>query len=83
MAKQTLIVSGRCQITLPKNLRDRLSIKPGSALIAEEKDGQLVLRRAAVTPVHIYSDEEIEGWLDEDRVSAADRKRILKKASRG
>ena len=82
MAKQTLIVSERGQITLPKNLRTRLSIKPGSALIAEEKDGQLLLRRAAVTPVHVYSDEEIEGWLAKDQVSAAERKRIMRKASR-
>ena len=77
-----LIVSERGQITLPKHLRDRLSIQPGTALIAEEKEGQLVLRRAVVTPVHIYSDEEIQSWIDEDRITSAQRKRILKKARR-
>ena len=82
MAKQTLIVSERGQITLPKGMRERLSIEPGTALIAEEKEGQLVLRRATVTPVHIYSDEEIQSWMVEDRITAADRKRILKKARR-
>ena len=82
MAKQTLIVSERGQITLPKGMRDRLSIQPGTALIAEEKEGQLVLRRAIVTPVHIYSDEEIQSWLSEDRITTAERKRILKKARR-
>jgi AbrB family looped-hinge helix DNA binding protein len=81
MAKQTLIVSERGQITLPKSLRDRLSIKPGTALIADEVDGQLVLRRAMVTPIRIYSDEEIRSWVSDDRVSSADRKRILKKAT--
>ena len=82
MPKQTLIVSERGQITLPKSLRDRLSIQPGTALIAEEKEGHLVLRRAVVTPVHIYSDEEIQSWLADDRITAAGRKRILKKARR-
>ncbi len=82
MSKQTLIVSERGQITLPKSLRERLAIKPGTALIAEEKEGQLLLRPALVTAVHIYSDEEIKGWLKEDRVTADERKRILKKAKR-
>ena len=82
MPRQTLIVSDRGQITLPKTLRDRLAIKPGTALIAEEKDGQLLLRPAMVTAVRIYSDEEIQGWLKEDRTTADERKRILKKATR-
>jgi antitoxin PrlF len=82
MAKQTLIVSERGQITLPKNLRDRLAIKPGTALIAEEKDGQLLLRPALVTAVRVYSDEEIQSWLKDDRITSGERKRILKKATR-
>ena len=81
MTKQTLIVSERGQITLPKNLRDRLAIKPGTALIAEEKDGQLLLRPALVTPVRIYSDEEIQSWLKDDWITADKRRRILKKAA--
>ena len=82
MSRDTLIVSERGQITLPKSLRDRLAIKPGTALIAEEVEGKLVLRPAAVTPVRIYTDEEIRGWLDDDRVTPAQRKKILKKARR-
>ena len=82
MSRQTLIVSDRGQITLPKNLRERLAIKPGSVLIAEEQNGQLVLRPALVTAVRIYSDAEIESWVKEDQVSPAEKKRILKKASR-
>jgi len=80
MSRETLVVSDRGQVTLPKRLRDRLAITPGSALIAEERDGALVLRPAAVTPLRVYSDEEIRGWLGEDRVSPAERRRLLKKA---
>jgi len=80
MRPDTLIVSDRGQVTLPKRLRDRLAITPGSALIAEERDGALVLRPAAVTPLRVYSDEEIKDWLREDRVPPAERRRLLKKA---
>ena len=56
-----LIVSGRGQVTLPAKLRKRLGIEPGGILIAEEKDGALVLR-----PVEIYSDEDVARWVKED-----------------
>jgi AbrB family looped-hinge helix DNA binding protein len=80
MSRDTLVVSDRGQVTLPKRLRERLAIKAGSALIAEERDGALVLRPAAVTPLRVYSDEEIRGWLREDSVTPAERRRVLKKA---
>jgi AbrB family looped-hinge helix DNA binding protein len=80
MATQTLIVSSRGQITLPKGLRDRLAIRPGAAVIAEEKEGLLTIRPAAVTAVRIYSDAEVKAWIDEDRVSSDERRRIVKKA---
>ncbi len=50
-------------MTLPKRLRERRAITAGSALIAEERDGALVLRPASVTPLHVYTDAEIQGWL--------------------
>ena len=80
MSRDTLVVSDRGQVTLPKRLRERLAITAGSALIAEERDGALVLRPAAVTALRVYSDAEIQGWLREDRVTPAERRRLLKKA---
>lgn len=83
MAKrQTLIVSERGQITLPQEIRKKLGIKAGTALVAQEERGRVVLIPAAVTPVEIYSDEEIRGWLVDDQISDKERKRILKKAGR-
>ena len=67
---------------MPKNLRDRLAIKPGAALIAEEVDGKLLLRPAVVTPVRIYTEEEIQRWLDDDHLAPTQRKKILKKVRR-
>ena len=83
MAKrQTLIVSERGQITLPQQIRKKLGIKAGTALVAEEEGGKVVLMPAAVTPVEVYSDEEIQGWLVEDQISDKERKRIIKKTRR-
>lgn len=59
-----------------------MGIKPGTALVAQEEDGKVILIPAAVTPVEIYSDEEIRGWLVEDQIDDKERKRILKKARR-
>ncbi len=82
MSVDTLVVSERGQITLPKRLRDRLAITTGSALIVEERDGGLVLRPAAVTRLRMYSDDEIAGWLREDRVTPSEHRRVLQRAKR-
>jgi AbrB family looped-hinge helix DNA binding protein len=80
-----LIVSPRGQITLPKRVRARLRISPGSVLLLREENGRIVLDPAAVTPVALYADEEIGRLLAADRVSpsesAALRRRWGLKAS--
>jgi antitoxin PrlF len=80
MNPDTVIVSKRGQVALPKWLRQRLGIKAGSALIAEERDGAIMLRPATVTRLRVYTDDEVQGWLREDRVTPAERRRVLKKA---
>ena len=62
-----LVVSPRGQITLPKAVRARLRLVPGSLLLLWEAAGKIVLTPAAVTPVELYADEEIE------RLGGADR----------
>ncbi|MBI1728576.1 MAG: AbrB/MazE/SpoVT family DNA-binding domain-containing protein [Candidatus Rokubacteria bacterium] len=69
----TLIVSPRGQITLPKPVRARLRLAPGSVLLLREKAGKIVLDPAAVTPVSHYADEEIERLVGADRVSPRER----------
>jgi AbrB family looped-hinge helix DNA binding protein len=69
----TLVVSPRGQITLPKRLRARLRLGAGSVLLAREEAGKIVLDPAAVTPVSLYSDEEIEGLVAADRVAPRER----------
>jgi len=69
----TLVVSPRGQITLPKPLRARLRLAPGSVLLLREEAGKIILDPAAVTPVSLYSDEEIERLVGADRVSPRER----------
>ena len=75
--RETLIVSGRGQITLPAVMRKHLGITPGSAVIVEERDGELTLKPAAVLSIDIYSDAQIADWDREDVLSADERRRIL------
>ena len=69
----TLIVSPKGQITLPKPVRARLRIAPGSVLLLREEAGRIVLDPAAVTPVALYTDEEVERLVEADRVSPRER----------
>ena len=68
-----LIVSPRGQITLPKPVRARLRLAPGSVLLLREEAGRIVLDPAAVTPVSLYADEEIERLLGTDRANPGER----------
>ena len=68
-----LIVSPRGQITLPKRVRARLRLAPGSVLLLREEAGKIVLDPAAVTPVSLYADEEIERLVGADRASPRER----------
>ena len=77
--RENLVVSSRGQITLPAGLRKRLGIKPGGVVIIEERNGELVLRPAAVLEIETYSDADIAQWEEEDRLTEAERDAILKR----
>jgi len=77
--RESLTVSGRGQITLPANMRKRLGIEAGGVLIAEEREGDIVLRPAAVLEIETYSDADIARWDAEDRLDYAERTAILQR----
>ena len=74
--RESLTVSGRGQITLPANMRKRLGIEAGGVLIAEEREGDIVLRPAAVLEIEAYSEADIARWDAEDRLNDAERTAI-------
>ena len=75
--RETLIVSGRGQITLPASIRKQLGLAPGSAVIIEEHNGEMTLKPAAVLEIDTYSDAQVAEWDRDDVLSADERKRIL------
>lgn len=72
-APTPLVVSPRGQITLPKPVRARLRLTPGSILLLREDAGRLVLDPAAVTPVAHYSEEDIARLVAADRTTPRER----------
>jgi AbrB family looped-hinge helix DNA binding protein len=80
--KETLIVSGRGQITLPAALRKRIGIKEGCAVIIEDRGNELVLKPAVVLEVEMYSDRQIAEWDKEDRLSSQEKTALLRKVKR-
>ena len=81
-SRSTVVVSARGQITLPAELRRRLGIKEGGVVTLEERNGELVLRPAAVVELTMYSDEDVARWDAEDKLSDAERRRVKKKLAR-
>lgn len=80
--KESVVVSERGQITLPAAMRRRLGIRKGGVLVIEDRQGEVVLRPAAVVELDTYTSEEIAGWDREDRIAPPERSRILKKMGR-
>ena len=76
---QTLTVSKKGQITLPAELRKRFGFEAGGTVIAEDRDGELVIRPAAVLEIEIYNDAAIARWDEEDRLDEKTRKEVLSK----
>jgi antitoxin PrlF len=81
-SKSTVLVSARGQITLPADLRHRLGIKDGGVVTLEERNGEVILRPAAVVELTVYSDKDIARWDTEDELSEAERRRVKKKLAR-
>ena len=74
---QTLVVSGRGQITLPATTRKRFGIKGGDVVILEDRGSEIVLKPGIVLEVQHYSDDQIAQWDADDRLDDQERAGIL------
>ncbi len=77
--KENVVVSSRGQITLPAEVRERLGIRPGSVVILEEQEGGVMVRPAAVVEIEVYSDDQINRWDAEDKLSEEERQALYAK----
>ena len=73
---QTLVVSGRGQITLPATTRKRFGIKGGDVVILEDRGGEIVLKPGIVLEVQHYGDDQIAQWDAHDRLEDEERARV-------
>jgi len=76
--RENVIVSDRGQITLPAKLRKRFGLKPGTVIIVEDRQGEIILKPAAVLEIETYSDADIARWDEEDRLEPEEKKTLLK-----
>lgn len=67
-------VGERGQVTIPKELRDRMGIRPGQRLEFAEEDGRIVMRKRAADDAvtRVYGTMPIPGW-DTDGIMDAMR----------
>jgi len=80
--KENVMVSARGQITLPAKVRRRLGLAAGGVVVLEEREGEIVLRPAAVLEIEAFSDTDIAAWDKEDRLPDSGRAAIRKRAGR-
>ncbi len=74
-----VLMSEKGQVTIPQDIRKRLHISKGDPLVVEmDSQGGIRLRVAAVFPVESYSEDRLREFRDEDRMTAAERRRVQK-----
>ena len=76
---ETLIVGERGQITIPKDVRERLGIRPKAPVVIEVKEDGLVIRPAVTVALRKFSDKTIKEITREDKLDGGERKKILAK----
>lgn len=68
--EEWLKVLGKGMITIPKNWREELGLTEGEVVKAKKIGNRVILEgKQELAPYRIFSDEEIEEWLREDRLS--------------
>lgn len=67
------------QVSIPKAVLERLGLIGGVPMLVETTlDGAILLRRAGVYPIEIYSDERAREFDDADRMDAATSARVAR-----
>lgn len=78
-----LKVLGKGMITLPKRWRDEMGVEAG-AIVKAKKEGNKViieLEEQNKAPYRIYSDDEIDGFLEEDKLPKSFAAKVQRKVS--
>ena len=74
-----VLMSEKGQVTIPQDIRRKLNIMKGDALMAELDDsGGIRLVPAAVLPLEVYSEKRLKEFETEDALTPSERKRLRK-----
>lgn len=49
-------IASKGQVTIPRQFREKLNLKEGDRVLFEEKDGEVVVRKAAVVALNDFFD---------------------------
>lgn len=76
--RETSRVGKRGAVVIPARLRRRFGLEEGSFVIAEEREGGILIRPAALLPLETYSPERRAEFLLSNAVDAKDYARAVK-----
>lgn len=78
--EEYLRILGKGMITIPKEWRDELGLTEGEIVKAQKIGNKMVIESEIErVPYRIFSNEEIEQWLEEDRLPSALAKKVERK----
>ena len=78
--KEYLRILGKGMVAIPKQWREELGLEEGGLVKAQKVGSKMIIEAQSKTvPYRIFSKEEIETWLEEDRFSASLAKKVEKK----
>lgn len=79
--EEWLKILGKGMVTLPKKWRDELGIESGDIVKAKKEGDRVIIeaQRSTQLPYRVYSDNEIEDFLKEDKLPEALIKKLKKK----
>lgn len=78
MTSETTKVGKRGTIVIPAPLRRRLGLEEGTLVVAEEREGGVLIRPAVALPVETYSPERRAEFLLSNAVDADDYARAVR-----
>lgn len=79
---ETTKVGKRGTVVIPAKLRRRLGLEEGTLVIAEEREGGVLLRPAVALPVETYSPERRAEFLLSNAADADDYARAVREVRR-
>ncbi|HEY6226363.1 MAG TPA: AbrB/MazE/SpoVT family DNA-binding domain-containing protein [Verrucomicrobiae bacterium] len=76
---EVIAINERGTMTLPKKLRDRLGVKAGGQVVAEETDDGVLLRLGVTLPLEIYSEKRVAEFERNNEQALAGFKAVKKR----